>query len=318
MIGNGVKHALVSCTLRVVVALGVAVAAATTTCQAAEFVSGTADIPIGHEGAVGGDVQMVTGVFRPAGEGPFPVIIYSHGRAGRPEDRSRTRVPDIRSHVRYWLDKGFAVITPIRPGYGQTGDVDREGSGVRYDVFGNCWGPPDFRHAATAATNAVLAALAWTRQQSWADASRVVLVGTSMGGLASVATAAGNPKGVIGYINFAGGTGGDGGRAPGHSCGAEEMTSLLSAYGKTTHVPNLWLYAINDLYWGPEWPRTWHDAFALGGSPTQFVMTEAVPNSDGHALLARGARLWAPYVDRFLDSVVFATAAIAHEAGGAR
>jgi len=317
VIGNHVKNVLMSCALRVVVALCV-VATAATTSGAAEFVSEIAHVPVRNEGGSGRDVQMVTGVFRPAGDGPFPVIIYSHGRSGRAEDRNRTRVPDIRSHVRYWLDKGFAVITPIRPGYGQTGDVDREGSGVRYDVFGNCWGPPDFRHAATAARNAVLAALAWTRQQSWADAGRVVLVGTSMGGLASVATAAANPKGVVGYINFAGGTGGDGGRAPGHSCGSEEMTSLMSAYGKTTDVPNLWLYAVNDLYWGPQWPRTWHDAFALGGSPTQFVMTEAVPNSDGHALLARGAGLWGPYVDRFLDSVVFASGAIAHETRSAR
>jgi len=297
--------------LRLAAALFILLACATS--RATEFISESAQVPIRNAGGSGRDVRMVTGVFRPAGEGPFPVIVYSHGRSGRAEDRRRTRVPDIRSHVRYWIDKGFAVIAPIRPGYGQTGDIDREGSGVRYDVFGNCWGPPDFQHAASAAREAVLATLNWIGQQSWADASRVVLVGTSMGGLASVATAAADPKGVVGYINFAGGTGGDGVRAPRHSCGSEEMTSLMSAYGKTTHVPSLWLYAVNDLYWGPDWPRTWHDAFALGGSRTQFVMTDAVPYSDGHALLARGAGLWIPYVDRFLDSVVFAAGALAHD-----
>ena len=74
----------------------------------------------------------------------------------------------------------------------------------------------------------------------------------------------------------------------------------MRAYGRTTHVPGLWLYAENDLYWGSEWPRVWYRAFASGGGHTEFVMTEPVPNSDGHQLLARGGRLWTEHVDRFL------------------
>jgi dienelactone hydrolase len=259
-----------------------------------------------------GKLRMTTGVFRPGGNGPFPLVVYSHGRSGNAYDRSRTGIPDVRSHVRYWLGKGFAVIAPIRPGYGATGGEDREASGVRYDVFGNCWGPPDFAHAASSAADAVLASLAWARQQPWVDRHRVVLVGTSMGGLASVATAAANPQGVVAFINFAGGTGGDGGRAPGRSCGSEDMAALLGAFGRSTQVPSLWLYASNDSYWGAEWPRAWHRAFAAGGSATQFVMTDPVPNADGHALLARGARLWMPHVDRFLDAVVFGKPGLDH------
>jgi len=38
----------------------------------------------------------------------------------------------------------------------------------------------------------VLATLAWARQQPWIDRHRIVLVGTSMGGLASIAAAAAN------------------------------------------------------------------------------------------------------------------------------
>jgi dienelactone hydrolase len=262
-------------------------------------------IPVEGAGPGGADARMVAGVFRPAGNGPFPVLVYSHGRSGTELERGHTNVPDARGHVRYWVKKGFAVVAPIRPGYGETGGLDREASGVLYDVFGNCWGWPEFGSAAAAARVAVLATLTWVRQQPWVDGKRIVLSGTSMGGLASIATAAANPAGVVAYINFSGGTGGNGKRAPEHGCGSEQMETLMSAYGRTAQVASLWLYAQNDQFWGAEWPRAWHRAYATGGSRSRFVMTEAVPNGDGHQLLARGGRLWTAHVDRFLEDLGF-------------
>ena len=252
-----------------------------------------------------GDRGMLAGVYLPSGDGPFPVIVYSHGRSATDAERSITRVPDPRGHVRYWVKKGFAVVAPIRPGYGDTHGIDREDSGVRYDMFGNCWGTPLFERSAAAASEAVLATLRWLRDQRWADAKRIVLVGASMGGLASIASAAKNPDGVVGYINFSGGTGGNGRRAPEHSCGLEAMQALMTVYGKSTLVPSLWLYAQNDSFWGTEWPRAWHDAYAVRGNPTRFVMTDAVANADGHQLLTRGGRLWSAHVDRFLQEIGF-------------
>jgi len=251
------------------------------------------------------EIGMVTGVFYPAGDGPFPVVIYSHGRSGTQVERASTRVPDPHGHIRYWLKKGFAVVAPIRPGYGETGGPDRESSGVAYDIFGNCWGQPAFARAAAAATEGVIAALEWVRQQPWAEKDRIVLVGTSMGGLASVASAATNPDGVAAYISFAGGTGGYGARSPEHSCGSDVMEALMSKYGATTRIPSLWLYAKNDSFWGAEWPRLWHHAFAAGASATRFVMTDPVADADGHQLMARGSRLWTASVDRFLEELGF-------------
>jgi dienelactone hydrolase len=233
------------------------------------------------------------------------VVVYSHGRAGTAAERARTGLPDEQGYVRYFLHKGFAVIAPIRPGYGDTGGVDREDSGVRFDIFGNCWGRAAFERSADAAADAVLATIAWVKAQPWADAKHIVLAGASMGGLASIATAARDPDGVVGYINFSGGTGGAGSHAPEHSCGTEDMRELMAHYGATTHVRALWLYAENDQFWGPDWPRAWYQAYARGGDPSEFVMTDAVPNSDGHQLLARGFRLWVGPVDRFLGELGF-------------
>jgi dienelactone hydrolase len=249
---------------------------------------------------VPGASSMLVGVFLPTGDGPFPVLLYSHGRSGTPAERTHTRIPDVRSHVRYWLAKGFAVVTPIRPGYGETGGPDREDAGVVLDMFGNCWGSPTYDHAAAAAASAVLVALEWVRAQPWADRDRIVLAGASLGGLASIATAAKKPPGVVAYINFSGGTGGDGTRAPEHSCGSDAMESLMRKLGRANRVPGLWLYAKNDRFWGSQWPVAWYSAFSESAHVTQFVMTDPVPNSDGHHLLARGGRLWTAPVDSFL------------------
>jgi dienelactone hydrolase len=270
--------------------------------RASELVPDIVRIPLDGADALGADVRMMTGIFRPPGDGPFPVLVYSHGRSSTEAERRNTRLPDGHSsYLRYWLKRGFVVVAPIRPGYGETGGPDREASGVRYDVFGNCWGWPDFDRSASAAATALHTVIGWIYQQPWADSKRIVLAGTSMGGLASIATAATNPDGIAATINFAGGTGGSGARSPQHSCGSDAIRALMSRYGKTTRVPSLWLYAENDSFWGADWPRAWHRAFANGGSRTRFVLTEAVPHADGHQLFARGTALWKRDVDGFLD-----------------
>ena len=296
-------------TIRSLAAIALVVLASSAPVQAADSddpVPQIVQITVHGSGVFGSDVAMTTEVFKPEGDGPFPIVLYSHGRAGTDVERRQMKTPVLRGHVRYWLRKGFALVAPIRPGYGATGGTDREISGARYDAFGNCIGHPDFGVAAKGAVAATTAALEWVRAQPWADPHRILLVGTSMGGLTSVATAAANPAGVVGYINFAGGAGGDPARAPGRSCGADAMEALMRDFGKSTRVPGLWLYAENDLYWGSEAPRAWHAAFVQGGATSsEFVLTAAVPNADGHQLLARGGKLWSVHTDKFVKDLGF-------------
>jgi dienelactone hydrolase len=255
-------------------------------------------VPV-HE-ASGTLARMVVTVFRPKGRGPFPVVVFSHGRDPSPAGRARLALGVSRAQVVFWLARGVAVVAPVRPGYGASGGADVEDTGSHFDRTGQCIGRPDFRKAADAAALSVAATLDWLRGQPWADSGTVLLAGESVGGLATVAAGAQALPGVVGTINFAGGNGGNAERSRGASCDPEQLAALYADYGRSTTVPNLWFYALNDEFWGAAEPRDWHAAFARGGSPTTFVQAPALPAGDGHELSRYTPRLWAPVVDEFL------------------
>ena len=239
-------------------------------------------------------------LFKPEGTGPFPLLVFSHGRAAKSEDRANLKYPVLRGHVDFWLRQGFAVLVPFRPGYGETGGTDIETGGIHISQNGECTGNPTYNQAAERAADTIAATVRWAQKQAWVKADTIVLAGQSVGGMATVAAGARNLRGVIGYINFSGGDGGDPERTAGKSCFPEALTSLYASYGRTTKVPNLWLYAENDLFWGPDMPPRWHQAFVRSGGNGQFVETGPVPNADGHKLLANGGRLWADHLEPFM------------------
>lgn len=257
-------------------------------------------------GIFGGDVAMVTHLYKPQGDGPFPVVVFSHGRAPEISDRLNLKYPVGVGHGNFWLRKGFAVVAPVRPGYGESEGMDHEDAGSKWRR-GQCIGEPDFFYLAKVAGEAVLATLDWVRAaQPWANQERILLVGVSVGGLTSAAIAAKGPAGLVGYINFSGGAGGSPRESPGKSCKPENLSKVFAEFGKTTRVPSLWLYAENDLYWGPDAPKEWHRAFSAGGSKTKFVMTPPIPGTDdGHRLLAVGGKLWSPHVNSFVKELGF-------------
>ena len=256
---------------------GVAAAHAATPAWAAD--GHTASIPVRE--ARGDVAQMVTTWFLPPGAGPFPVVVFSHGRAPGADGRANVQIGVSRAQLHYWLAKGVAVVSPVRPGYGQSTGGDVENSGVHHDAAGRCTTRPDFSKTADAAVLTVSATLAWLHDQPWADTSDVLLVGQSVGGLTTVAAGALDPAGVVGYVNFAGGTGGNPERSPGASCDPGQLRGIYARYGEATHVPNLWIYAMNDQY------------------------ADAVPDGDGHGLSHHAASLWAPAVGAFLSRIGF-------------
>lgn len=250
----------------------------------------------------GSATEVVAHIYKPAGQGPFPLVIHSHGRAGTAFERSKLEYPVPVGHGNYWLQKGVAVVAPVRPGYGQTGGADREDSGAKWRD-GSCYSNPDFQQTAHNARRTVVATYEWALKQPWVRKDRILIQGQSVGGMTTVAVAALNLPGVVATVNFAGGAGGYPEVSPGASCKPENLTEAYRTFGQQAKAPSLWLYAPNDLFWGADMPKAWHAAYAAGGSDTTMVMTDPVPNVDGHQLLLRGGRLWSVPLNAFLNKV---------------
>src|SRR3989449_3382877 len=100
------------------------------------------------------DATIVVTTFPPSGAGTFPRIGLSHGTAptaaaNRALGRYRPLAP-----VREWVHRGYAVVAPVRRGYGASGG-DKFG-----DSYGSC-SHPEFPPARAGAGRGLLPPLRW-------------------------------------------------------------------------------------------------------------------------------------------------------------
>jgi dienelactone hydrolase len=236
-------------------------------------------------------------IFRPDGSGPFPLVIMNHGRATAAKRAAQKR-QRFEGFSRYMVAKGFVVMLPTRVGYADTyGDFDPEAIGAcrdaRLDV------------QATAASDQVLATLAFAKTLPYVDASRWIVAGQSVGGVATLATAWRHPAGLVGAINFAGGTGGDPDLSPGRPCHPERLAEMWrSNAGKSQGLPTLWLYWANDEFWGPDNPKLWVGAWVTGGGQAEFHRL-APAGKTGHGAMNFDMDHWVPYAEAFLAKLGF-------------
>lgn len=241
--------------------------------------------------------QIPITVFRPAGAGPHPLVILNHGRAASAEKRALQGRQRYEAVSRYLVSKGFAVIVPTRIGYGESqGDFDPEYSG-------GC-NAMRIEPVAQAASDQVLATLAYAKSRPDIDTSRWLVMGQSVGGLTAVATVARHPEGLVGGINFSGGTGGDPERRAGNPCGPAVVAKAWEAQAKEAKAPMLWLYWANDQYWGEEHPRRWQQAWKAGGGQVEFHTLPA-SGKDGHNGMNADMDHWVPWVEAYLAKLGF-------------
>lgn len=223
----------------------------------------------------------------------YPVVIISHGTSVDPYTRTHTRL-DYTSASEYFVRKGFVAVVPMRRGY-----AGSDGASIA-DSIGPC-SNPDYSSAAREASRDIAAVISYVKSLPYADAHRILLVGTSTGGFASMAAASLNIEGVIGAINFAGGQGGlSRTESYGHACQEQRLIEVMGAFGKA-RVPTLWIYSEDDSFFGPKLAQAMFADFTRNGGRGRLVIAPPF----GHALLSReqGRDIWAPHGDEFLSEL---------------
>src|SRR5262245_30381467 len=170
---------------------------------------------------------LQTRVLRPAGPGPFPLAIVSHGSPPDAAQRPVMQVPTYASASNWLLERGYLVALPLRRGYGETG-------GPWLENFGSC-STPDYYRAGLTTAEDIRTAADFLRDRSDVRRDRVLLVGVSAGGWGSLAAAGQNPPGVFAVVNFAGGGGGHHPKAG--NCAPQRLVVAAGAYGSTAAIP---------------------------------------------------------------------------------
>lgn len=225
-------------------------------------------------------VKLETTLFRPPGNGPFPLVVINHGKSlGDPHGEPRVR---YLLAAREFLSRGYAVATPMRQGFAEsTGpyisngcDIDANGKAQAVDV---------------AVTIAALS------RRPDIDASRTVVMGQSHGGLTTLALGASDPRQVVGLVNFAGGL-----RIDDCARWRTQLTSAVRDYGAHAHVPSLWFYGDNDELFDVDLWQGMFQVYTEAGGRARMVAYGKF-RDNAHLMFGSGAglKIWVPEVGRF-------------------
>jgi dienelactone hydrolase len=235
-------------------------------------------------------------LFRPSGDGPFPLALIAHASTQNVLRRAQMPQPEYRALAAWLVARGFAVLVPERPGHGATG-------GKYLEDQGGC-DEADYSRSGYATADSIKAALGYLREQPFVRQDGTVIVGHSAGAWGALALAGENPKGVSAIIAFAPGRGGHANDLPNQVCAPHTLMQSAAEFGEDTQVPVIWLVAANDSYFSPDLSRQLADAFRTGGGKVDFRVLPA-SGSEGHWLAETeaGVKIAGPELDTALKAL---------------
>jgi dienelactone hydrolase len=245
-------------------------------------------IPAPGAGEQGLEALMV----RPDEPGPHPLALINHGSPRVAAERGKMRPASFLPQAREFARRGWTTVIVMRRGFGNSGGDFAEDAHP-------CGQHPEYYEAGVQAANDLRAAIAYLSKLPEVDASRIISVGVSAGGFATVALTANPPQGLVAGISFAGGRGS---QSSDNVCNAQIEINAFREFGESSSVPMLWVYAENDHFFGPQLAAEFYRAFTEGGGKAQFVSAGPFGTDGHHLFSADGIPIWMPIVDEFLKS----------------
>jgi dienelactone hydrolase len=229
-------------------------------------------------------LDLETTLYKPDGQGPFPVAIINHGKAlGDSRFQSRYRPATA---ARYFMQRGYAVVVPMRQGFSKSGGTY---------IGGGC----NVGSNGRAQAGDVKAVLDYIAAQPWADKNNMVVLGQSHGGWTTLALGAQGYPGVKGLVNFAGGL-----RQVDCPAWENGLARAAADYGKLTTLPSLWFYGDNDSYFNTPTYQAMYSEYTAAGGKARLVAFGTF-GADAHSMFGSraGQPIWQPEVTKLLASV---------------
>jgi len=234
--------------------------------------------------------EVISHVIRNA-NAKSPILIYNHGRGPGTLSATAPNFVNRCAHSKFFIDYGFAVVSPMRIGYGVTGGPDLE--------------HPDQQRVGFEATeigaNQIIQVVEHLKTLDWADTSKVVILGGSMGGSVAMNLATRTSPQIEFVLNFAAGFSGNPDHAPGQPTRPDLTEQIFRRFGKENKVPTFWFYSVNDRYWGEKYPKQWFAAFQSAGGRGEFFSLPPY-GRDGHSILCGEIEAWRDDMTKIFDN----------------
>ena len=248
-----------------------------------------------------GKLHLKAYLWRPAGPGPFPAVLFNHGSGGATADVTAgmqiTEAAEILAP--FFVKHGYAFLYPFRRGQGLSADqapfmqdaLRREEESKGKDARQHL----QFVLLTTEQIDDVMAALAFLKSAPQIDPTRIAVVGHSFGGQLTLLAAERDP-GVRAAVTFAGAAGS-------WERSAEVRDTLLHAV-RTTHAAIMLTHAENEYSTAPA--RALADELQRLKKPCVLKIYPPVglTPDNGHGMLYEDIPAWQDDLFNFLDKYV--------------
>lgn len=234
-------------------------------------------------------------IFRPAGPGPHPAVLFLHGSG---QDYTR----EVAAVGPRYASGGYVLFVPFRRGQGLSAGQG-EAIVARMDREGEARGPEARMRLmtellATEQMDDVLAALAFLRRLPGVDSMRIAVAGNSFGGILSVFSAARAPGIRAAIVS-----------APAALTWADAPTlrDRLREAARNARVPVFYFQAQNDRDLTPTQELAAEMARAGRLHVRRVYPPFGVTDTEGHSFGYFGGETWGPDVFAFLAQQMGAT-----------
>lgn len=244
----------------------------------------------------GQPVRLETVLFRPPGDGQFPLAVINHGSTGSGDDPAEFS----RTWTNPWLAemlnaRGYLVGFPQRRGRGRSDGLYDEGFGEDR-ARGYSFDPERSLSGADRALEDLDAAILSLRKLPEVRAGPLLLAGNSRGGVLSIAYAGQRPDQVSGVVSFVPGWISD-------TCpSADRINQPLFRAGGAFPRPILTIFGNDDPYYSIAHCRANHAAFLQAGGRGEAITVSVTGNGNGHWAIEIPP-LWQADVEGYLDAI---------------